>query len=183
MKIKRTHWLALFTATATLLIGATAQADCESVEGRVVSTLVAVYSDGTPCPSPLGLCTEGRFTGDLEGKFRFVASTLTPFVVLDPTSPGDTAATTGIIDIETDEICEGNIVFDDTAAFSLGADGFVVALDTVNPTASGGTCAGATGRIRISGVFQGGCVDCQYVGEVCGVSDDDDSSDDDSEDD
>lgn len=184
MKKTKTRWFAGIVALATLAIGAPALADCEAVKGRVVSTLVAVYSDGTPCPSPLGLCTEGRFTGDLAGKIRFSASSLTPYAVLDPTSPPDTAATTGVIALETDEICEGRIVFDDTAAFSLSADGFVVALDTVNPIESEGSCAGATGRIRISGVFQNGCVDCKYVGEICGVGDgDDDSDDDDSGDD
>ncbi len=175
MKRTRPVFLTWIAIAASLLVGAPALADCESVEGRVVSTIVAAYSDGTPCPSPLGLCTEGRFTGDLAGNIRFSAATLTPYFVLDASSPPDMAASTGTITLDTDEICEGTIVFADTATFSLGDDGYVVAIETIADAT--GSCAAATGRIRLSGVFQGGCVDCEYVGEVCGVDDDDDDDD------
>lgn len=53
-------------------------------------------------------------------------------------------------------------------ASSVGPDGFFASLSTVDPSMSTGGCAGATGRLRLAGVFEG-CVDCEYEGEVCGV--------------
>ncbi len=163
-------WIA---AIGSLFVGATALAECESVKGRVVSTVVTTFSDGTPC---LSLCTEGRFSGDLRGEFRFIATGQYPFALIDPNSPADMLASTGIIELETNKICEGTLTFADTAAFSIGPDGNVVAIDTI--VAGDGSCSAAAGRIRISGIFQGGCVDCRYVGEVCGVGDEDDDDDD-----
>jgi len=151
-----------------------ASAGCESVDGRVTSQLVAVFSSGDACPSPLGLCTEGRFTGDLEGTFQFIADTLTPYAALDPTSPPDVAATTGRITLHTD-FCDGALVLQDTSAFSLSPDGFFAGIQTVDGYMSSGDCHGASGRIRIEGVFQAGCVDCKYRGEICLASDDEDS--------
>ena len=52
-----------------------AQAQCKSVNGHITSELVEVFSNGTQCPSPIGLCTEGRFIGGLKGEFTFVAQT------------------------------------------------------------------------------------------------------------
>ncbi len=151
-----------------------AEAGCKKVKGHITSDLVAVFSDGEPCTSPLGLCTEGRFTGRLKGKFTFVANTLTPYPVLDPAAPADVAATTGVINLDT-KFCRGTLVLADTSAFSLGADGLFGGLDTVDGDASTGGCFGATGRIHLAGVFMEGCVDCAYEGEVCklGNSDDD----------
>ena len=166
-------------ALGLVATGATA-GDCKSVKGRVVSELVTAFSDGSPCTSPLGLCTEGRFTGRLKGKFRFVANTLTPFVVADPAAPPDVASTTGVISIAT-RFCDGTLVLDDTSAFSLSDDGFVASLQTPNGAASTGGCSGASGRVRLEGIFQLGCVDCRYKGEICGVGpvgDDDDDDDD-----
>lgn len=167
--------VALFALTATALAD-----DCETVEGRITSNLVPIFSTGENCPSPLGLCTEGRFTGDLEGRFTFSASTLMPFVLQDPSVPPDVAATTGVLNLELDEFCEGTLTLSDTSAFSLSADGSVASLETI--VAATGECAAASGRLRIQGVFMEGCVDCSYVGEVCGVDDDDDDSDSDSDD-
>lgn len=161
-------------------VSAAALADCETVEGRITSKLVPMFSTGENCPSPLGLCTEGRFTGDLEGRFTFSASTLVPYVFQDPSVPQDVAATTGVLNLEPDEFCEGSLTLSDTSAFSLSADGSVASLETI--VAGTDECAAASGRIRIQGVFMEGCVDCEYVGEVCGVDDDDDDSDSDDDD-
>ena len=171
----------LLTAAAFGLFATGASAsDCKSVKGRVISELVTEFADGSPCLSALGLCTEGRFTGRLKGKFRFVANSLTPFGVLDMTAPMDVAATTGVISIDT-QFCNGTLVLDDTSAFSIGPDGFVGSIQTPNGAVSSGGCNGATGRLRLEGVFMEGCVDCRYKGEICGVgpvgNDDDDDDD------
>lgn len=155
-----------------------AAGDCKPVQGHLTSTVVSVFSDGTPCTSPFGICSEGRFTGRLKGQFRFVANALHPFAAIDPTAPLDVAATTGVITVES-SYCGGTLVLDDTSAFSLGEDGFFASLQTPNGALSGGGCTGASGRIRAQGVFIGGCVDCKYVGEICGVGPSPDDDDDD----
>ena len=172
MTIKR-----LMAVVATgLLIGfsSSASAECESVDGRIVSSQVTVFSDGSACPSSLGLCTEGRFTGDLEGTFRFIATTLVPFAVNDPGAPADVVATTGVIELDTEDFCDGTLKLQDSSAFSLGPDGFFAGLQTVVNTT--GDCAEVmSGRNRTEGVFMEGCVDCTYKGEICFADDDDDS--------
>ena len=142
-----------------------AHAECEPVDGNIVSQVVTEFSNGDPCPSPLAICTEGRFTGDLKGRFRFTAQTLLSYAELDPLSPADVAATTGTIELRT-RFCHGTLVLDDTSAFSLNVDGSVASIETVNAASDGG-CTGASGRLRINGTFMEGCVDCSYEGEIC----------------
>ena len=72
MRLRTSIWGSLIVGLAVFLSTGNALAECETVRGRIVSELVAVFSDGTPCGSGLGLCTEGRFTGDLKGRFRSV---------------------------------------------------------------------------------------------------------------
>lgn len=172
--------LLLTAAGLALVVSGAAASDCKSVKGRVVSSVVAQFSNGDPCPGPLFLCTEGRFTGRLKGKFRFVAESLTPFGLIETTKPQpNVAATTGVIDLDT-RFCDGRLVLDDTSVFSLEPDGSVGSLQTPNSDASTGGCAGASGRLRLEGVFDNGCVDCRYRGEICGVGplgDDDDDDD------
>ena len=155
-----------------------AEASCKKAKGHITSELVAMFSNGEACPSPLELCTEGRFTGRLKGQFTFVADTLVPYVVQDPAAPPDVAATTGLVNLDT-EFCNGTLVLTDTSAFSLGDDGLFGGLETVDGDASTGGCFGASGRIRVSGVVMEGCVDCEYEGEVCKLGDDNDDDDDD----
>ncbi len=159
----------LILALTTAPVVATADDDaCERVDGRITSRLLGegeTFSNGEPCLSPLLLCTEGRFTGDLKGRFRFTAQTLTPYAALDGDSPDDVAATTGTIELET-RFCRGTLVLDDTSAFSLNLDGSVASIETVNGASDGG-CTGASGRLRVTGIFMEGCVDCSYEGEIC----------------
>ena len=177
--------LGIGLAVAGLMTAASfgrADAACKEVRGHITSDLVAVFSDGELCPSPLDLCTEGRFTGGLKGNFTFVAETLVPYGVQDPAAPPDVAATTGVVRLDTG-FCDGVLDLVDTSAFSLGADGLFGGLETVDGAASTGGCLGASGRISLSGVFMEGCVDCRYEGEVCKLGDGDDDNDDDDDDD
>jgi len=172
--------LATGLALAALVAAASpssAEAGCKRVSGHVASDLVAVFSSGEACPSPLGLCTEGRYTGRLKGRFTFVADTLVPYAAQDPAAPTDVAATTGTVTLDT-RFCDGTLVLTDTSAFSLGSDGLFGGLETVDGTASTGGCLGASGRIHLSGLFMEGCVDCTYEGEVCKPGSDDDDDDD-----
>ena len=181
MTLTRISTTGLLLGAAVHFLPGSALAECEQVRGRIVSNQVAVFSDGEACPSPHGLCTEGRFSGDLKGRFKFIASTLTPFSVQDPDTAPDVAAVTGVNNLQPREACHGVLVFKDTSAFSLSPDGFVGGLETIDPYTSSGGCHGVTGRIRIEGVFQEGCVDCTYKGEVCGVGDDEDDDEDEDE--
>jgi hypothetical protein len=170
--------LRLFGTFATfallLAVSGSALADCRSVKGRVISDVVLQYSDGAPCLSPL--CTEGRLTGQLKGQLRYFATAAAPYNdLLMPMVPvpQNVDASTGIITLSSLHFCSGDLVFADTSAFSYDSDpsvsgkfeGIVSAIETI--IAGTGTCAGATGRLRLQGVFDSGCVDCRYVGEVC----------------
>ena len=172
-----------------LALPASGLADCKTVKGRVMSSVVFEYSDGTPCPSPL--CTEGRFTGRLKGHIRYFATAAAPFnALLQPTPavPNNVDASTGIITLTPKRFCKGALIFADTSAFSYDSnpvvsgkfEGIVSAIETV--VAGTGGCAGATGRLRLQGVFDNGCVDCRYVGEIC-LADDGDAHEDDEDDD
>ncbi len=168
-------------------------ADCKTVKGRVISDVVSQYSDGTLCLAPL--CTEGRFTGALKGRLQYFATAAAPYndllMPIVPVPP-NVAASTGQITLKLRKFCSGELIFADTSAFSYDSDpsvsgrfeGIVSAIETV--VDSTGTCAGASGRLRLQGVFDSGCVDCSYIGEIClpgGDSDDDDDDDDEDEDD
>jgi hypothetical protein len=93
---------------------------------------------------------------------------LTSYADLDPSAPADVAATTGVVTLNS-KICSGSLVLEDTSTFSLSPDGSVAGLDTPDGTESTGDCFGATGRLRYMGIFEGGCVDCRYDGEICVV--------------
>ncbi len=186
MKPKQSMTAGMILGAAVFLTTGSAMAECEPVRGRIVSEQVEVFSRGEPCPSVLGLCTEGRFSGDLKGRFKFIANSLTLYDTLDPTTTPNVAAVTGVNKLQPRKLCHGTLVFTDTSAFSLEPDGFVGGLETVDGSASTGSCYGASGRIRIEGVFMEGCVDCTYKGEICidrGQDDDDDDDDNDEDDD
>ena len=142
-----------------------AQAQCKSVNGHITSELVEVFSNGAQCPSPISLCTEGRFIGGLKGEFTFVAQTLNPTGAVP-----DVAFTIGEIQLSSNQ-CDGTLILTDTSAFSLSPDGQFGGLQTVDGDASTGDCNEASGRLRVFGVFIGGCVDCTYRGEIC-INDD-----------
>ena len=177
--MKQTNILILVFALSSIATNAIAASDCKSVKGRVTSTVVEFFSSGEACTSPLGICSEGRFTGKAKGSFTFIADSLVPYSVQDPNAQADVAATTGRLELTPKKLCDGTILFRDTSAFALAPDGSFVSIGTVDPAASSGSCAETSGRIRIEGIFMGGCVDCRYGGERCGLGGDDDDEDDD----
>lgn len=186
--MKITQSILLFAGFMLLSAGAFASDHCISVKGRVTSQTVAVFSNGVACPSPVGICTEGRFTGGLKGRFRFVAGSLDPFNNGGVTP--DVFATTGVLTSKS-KLCRGSAVFNDTSAFattSVAGDTNLdfASIQTLDGNLSTGRCSGATGRVRIQGLFDNGCVDCRYQGRICGVvaaHDDDDDDDEDEDDD
>ena len=178
--MKKTGVISMVFLLISSLSSVFADDNCESVRGRITSQVVNPFSNGEPCPGPLFLCTEGRYTGDLKGRFTFIATSLRPFAMEDPNAPQDVAATNGVIRLKT-RVCDGELTIRDTSAFvsDPAGDGYFAGLGTIDVAFSSGECAGLSGRIRTQGVFIGGCVDCKYVGEICGLGDDDDDDDED----
>ena len=158
MKITTRLAARLAMGLVTVVWMGSAHAKCKSVNGHITSQQVTQFSNGDPCLSPLGICTEGRFIGGLIGDFTFTAQTM------EPTSDAFIVFITGDVNIDTD--C-GTLVLRDASAFSLDVDGQYAGLETVDGNASMGNCAGASGRIRTSGVFMSGCVACDFRGEIC----------------
>jgi hypothetical protein len=100
----------LLTAVAlplTMGIGH-AQSNCKPVKGHIVSELLT----GPECTSPVGLCTSGRFIGGINGKFVFIATSLTTH---QDTSVTDVVHYTGDITISTRH---GDIFDKDAGAFT-----------------------------------------------------------------
>lgn len=188
---------ALLAVTVTMLLIGNNEAlakDCKSVSTHVSSQQVAQFSDGTACPAAQ-ICTEGRFTGGLNGNFRFHGTgSPYPAFLVDPQLPNFDPITgnpppsfsapwmfftTGEIRLDT-KFCgnsnqTGILVLRDATTFA------VTAFPPFNPEIAGpfgdaawvdggastGTCAGASGLLTGIGIFKAGCVDCDYEGKVC----------------
>lgn len=134
-----------------------ADATCKPVNGHVISQVTTVLPDGTSCPSPLGLCTVGRLIGGLRGDFYYVAQQL----VDNPVST-EVELVLGTIVLTT---TQGTLTIQDATLASFAPDGSGAALMTIVQGTD--ALAGASGRLRSFGIFQQGCVDCDYRGEVC----------------
>jgi len=186
----------LAAAVMVLLSGASKATanDCRFISTHLSSQQVTQFSDGTACPAGQ-ICTEGRFIGNLNGRFRF-QSTGSPYPAFlvdpqlpnfDPTTgnppPSFSAPwmffTTGEIRLDT-RFCSQNgrsglLVFRDATTFA------VTAFPPFNPDIAGpfgdaawvdggdstGACAGASGLLTGIGTFKAGCVDCDYEGKIC----------------
>lgn len=169
--------------------------ECKNVRGRVVANSVVTFSNGFPCPSLL--CTEGRFSGGLKGTFSYFATGSVPYnqAVMPPPefpAPPNIDASTGVITLTPKSFCKGELFLSDTSAFSFNGprptqpgdpvEGIVSAIETI--VGGTGSCEGVTGQITLEGIFENGCVDCTYRGQVCGgPADDEDDEDDEDEDD
>jgi hypothetical protein len=55
MKLQTRVVIGLSIGIAMAIVTGSAHAACKSAHGRIVSELVTEFSDGTPCPPPLGL--------------------------------------------------------------------------------------------------------------------------------
>jgi hypothetical protein len=134
-----------------------AERDTGLVKGHISSELLT----GPECTSPVGLCTKGRFSGDIQGDFVFIANTLTP-------TP-DTALT-GVVHYIGDILIhtrKGDIFIKDSGAFNTlpGGTGDVGSVSTI--TSGTGRWEGASGHIHIAGTFTpAGGGDSDFEGEI-----------------
>ncbi len=160
----RPRWSRLLFGTSALLlaVGAglvtwSAQAQA-ATEHRVQGTIVSHVVSGPSCTSPVALCTAGEFRGAIHGDFAFTATSLVPTA---DTPTTNVALYTGDLVIHGKN---GDLLIKDAGAFSLASDGSVASVSTI----VGGTeqFLGASGHLRIEGIFQNGCVDCQYEGSL-----------------
>lgn len=148
--------LTLVLLVATVSIGS-ANNSCKTVNGHISSQLLSV-ADG--CESPLGLCTIGRYRGGIQGDFKFVA--LSASDPIPDTGSPPVVFTEGIITLDTEKY--GKLTIKDASAFELNpADALFGGVQTIIPEESDDV----SGRLRAYGVFQLGCVDCDYRGEIC----------------
>lgn len=138
-----------------------AAAECRTVNGHYAEHAV----DPTSCPSPVGLCIEGNFSGRIRGAFAVTATSLTP--------TSDTP-TTAVVHFTGDGVIharigtrEGDLFFKSAGAFHTAGTGEIVDLQFI----TGGTreLAGASGALRASGTFDpiAGSGESEYTGTVC----------------
>ena len=159
MKINTTIVLAFTIAIFTVFFWGSAQASCKSVNGHITSHVVEELPNGEDCPSPIDLCTVGKFIGGIKGNFVFVAED----IVENPDTENPLVQfTTGVVELNTKR---GDLTLRDASAVSFDTDGLFGGVETI--VAGTGDLAGTTGRIRIYGVFIEGCVTCDYRGEIC----------------
>jgi len=155
--------LSLLLVTA-LILGSTqalAAPSCRTVQGSASLNPVPAPD----CPSPVGICGEGTFTGGLKGDYSSILFTLTP--------TADTAVTQVVLFTAETTIPEaqvghwrGQMVLKEAGSFHVAGAGEFAELYS----AAGGTgdFVAATGVLRAVGTFNdvtgGGIV---YQGQIC----------------
>ena len=172
MRHARIHWssprahgvsLALVLGAALLLGSTQARADpsCRTVHGSASLNPVSA----SDCPSPVGICGEGTFTGGLTGDYFSVLFTLTP---TDDTAVTQVVLFTGETTLPVAKVDHrrGQLVFKEAGAFHVeGAGEFGELYSVVSGT---GEFVGATGVLKAVGTFNavtGG--DIVYQGQIC----------------
>jgi hypothetical protein len=142
-----------------LLSAGSATANCKKVKGHFFSEIVTEFPNGDPCPSPIGFCTVGRFTGGIRGKFTFVGENL----VANPDLENPLVQfTTGVMELT---LKKGTLTLRDASAVSFDTDGLFGGLQTI--TSGTGKFSETSGRFSTFGVFDEGCVSCKYKGKIC----------------
>lgn len=156
--------LTAFLAGTTLILAATsvdAEDRCSHVNGHYAERAAAP----TSCPSPVGLCIEGEFSGSVRGAFAVTATSFTP--------TADTP-TTAVIHFTGDGVIharvggkQGDLFFKSAGAFHTVGTGEIVDLQFI--TGGTGALAGASGALRASGTFDPatGSGESEYTGMVC----------------
>jgi hypothetical protein len=141
--------------------GVGAESRCRQVTGHYVEHA----TDPTGCPSPVGLCIEGEFSGSIRGAFGVTATSLTP--------TADTPVT-AVVHFTGDGVIHariggkhGDFSFKSAGAFHTVGTGEIVDLQSI--TGGSGAFGGASGALRASGVFDPvtGSGESEYSGTVC----------------
>lgn len=133
---------------------------CVEVRGSYVEHAVS----GPDCASPVGLCIDGTYRGDIDATFSGAATSIA--------TTADTPATT-VAQFTSDSTVTGRVkqwrgalVIKNAGSFATGGDGSIVDLQTI--VGGTGRLAGATGFIRATGTFTvAGGGRSEYAGTVC----------------
>jgi len=156
--------LAAFSVVGMALVSIAAHdgpAPCRNVNGHYAEHTVAPSS----CPSPVGLCIEGEFSGAIRGAF---ASTATSF------APTADTPLTAVVPFTGDGTIHvnlggghGDLFFKSAGAFHTVGKGEIVDLQFI--TGGTGAFVGASGALRASGMFDpvSGSGESEYSGTVC----------------
>jgi hypothetical protein len=150
---------AIAWAPAAIALGA--ESRCRHVSGHYAEHA----APPTSCPSPVGLCIEGEFSGSVRGAFAVTATSLTPTAdtpntgVVLFTGDGGIHARLGSR--------EGELFFKSAGAFHTVASGEIVDVQVI--TGGTGQLAGASGAFRASGTFDSatGSGESEYTGVIC----------------
>lgn len=157
-----THWIKLATKATVpvflLVLIATqvlAASSCKKVKGKF--TLEGFSAPA--CTSPVGICANGNFSGDLAGTSVFTGTNLIQSV--------DTP-TTGVVFLTGDTILtttNGTLLTKDAISLATTGDGEFGEVDTI----MGGTgqWLGYTGKFTATGTFANGSGEGTYSGLVC----------------
>ena len=138
-----------------------AEDQCRGVNGHIAIRAVAPAS----CPSPVGLCVEGDFSGAIRGPLTVTG---TSFIATADTPATAVALFTGdgVIRVRTGDK-RGDLFLKTSGAYHSVGTGEIVDLQFIN----GGTGAltGASGVLRASGTFDpvAGTGEVEYTGTVC----------------
>jgi hypothetical protein len=155
--------LSLLLAAALLLSSAQAHADpsCRAVRGTASLNPVPAAD----CSSPVQICGEGTFTGDLRGSYSSVLFTLTPTADTPVTQVEFFTAETTMPEARVGR-WRGQLVFKEAGSFHVAGAGEFGELYS----AAGGTrdFVAATGVLKAVGTFNavtGG--EIVYEGQIC----------------
>jgi hypothetical protein len=150
----------VFAAAIILASGqANAAGQCIPVAGTFTINPVAPAD----CPSPVGICGKGNFSGALRGDY------FSPFTSIVPTA--DTPATSVVLFTADSTLharlgsLAGDIVFIEGGAFHVAGDGEFSELFSI--TSGTGAFAGATGQVYGNGTAVNGAGNGAYFGKVC----------------
>lgn len=140
-----------------VVVNASADQVCKPVDGHFEAGLVAPPA----CQSAVGICTEGRVWGGIQGNYHFV---MTQSIPSAPTGVPSIFFFTGKSTIALKSGDE--LLGTDTGSIDFALGGFASLI-----TFRGGTGAmtNATGQIRLRGVLDAtaGTTAGDYVGTVC----------------
>jgi hypothetical protein len=134
---------------------------CRNVNGHYAEHAAPSSS----CPSPVGLCIEGDFSGAIRGSFAVTATSFTPTAETPATAvvpfTGD-----GVIHAQIGD-ARGDLFFKSAGAFHTVGTGEIVDLQFI--TGGAGAFTGVSGALRASGTFDpaAGSGESEYTGTVC----------------
>ena len=152
------------SASLALLLGAAgpsqaAASGCRNVRGSYVEHAVTEN-----CPSPVGLCIAGTYSGQIRGDFEGRATS----ILTTPDTP-----TTGVAMFTSDSTIaatvagrSGTLIIKNAGAFASANDGPIVDLQTI--VGGSGQLKGTSGALRAEGTFSattGGT--SRYQGTLC----------------